>query len=309
MTPESPASDPDLRFFLRHLADERGLSPGTVEAYGRDLADARDFLAEYLGEEAPEWAQVDRLAIRGFLGWGERRGWARRTIARKLSALRTFFRFLHQEGRISVNPARGVRAPRGGRRLPGVVPEGTLAGIFDRLEREASENTLSGTRALFLFELLYGSGLRLAEVHGLDMEALDLFGEQARVLGKGRKERIVPLTRSAIQAFRRYAPRREETGISESSGPVFVNPRGARLSRRSIQSTVTGVLRAAGVEAGLSTHTLRHSFATHLVDGGAELMAVKELLGHVSLSTTQIYTHTSKERLRQVYRTAHPRSS
>lgn len=306
---EEAAVDSDVRLFLRHLADERGLSSNTVDAYRRDLADAGRFLRDHLGEATPRWDEVDRLAVRGFLGWGDRAGWSRRTLARKLSALRTFFRFLHREGRMAANPASGVRAPRGGRTLPGVLSEGNLARVFDRLVSEANQNTLSTTRTLFLLELLYGSGLRLAEVHGLDVLDLDPLGEQVRVLGKGRKERIVPVTGAALEALRRYAPRREETGARPEAGPLFVNLRGKRLSRRSIQNAVVDAFEAEGIEAGLSAHSLRHSFASHLVDGGAELMAVKELLGHVSLSTTQIYTHTSKERLRQVYRSAHPRSS
>jgi len=309
MTDAGHPTDPDLRLFLRHLADERGLSPNTVMAYARDLADVQRFLTDHLGSEAPQWAAVDRLALRGFLGWGDRMGWSRRTLARKLSAIRTFFRFLHREGRLSANPARGVRAPRGGRTLPEALPQGTLARVFEGAEAEAALNTLAGTRRLFLLELLYGSGLRLAEVHGLDLRDLDPLGEQVRVLGKGRKERIVPVTGATLTALRRYENRRLETGASPDSGPLIVNAQGGRLSRRSIQNTVVQAFAEAGVDPGLSTHSLRHSFATHLVDGGAELMAVKELLGHVSLSTTQIYTHTSKERLRQVYRAAHPRSS
>lgn len=294
--------------FFRHLADERQLAPHTLTAYRRDLEDLAEFLTGYHGTPEWRWSDVDRLTLRGFMGWGERKGLARRTLARKLSAVRTFFRFLHAEELLERNPAQAVRSPRGERSLPAHVGRQELDRVFDLAESGAMANTLLATRSLLVLELLYGSGLRLSELHGLDVEAVDPVGEQVKVLGKGRKERIVPLTRSAVRALRRYEPRREETGASSRRGPLLVNPGGERLSRRTIQKTVRDLLERAGASSGVSTHSLRHSFATHLVDGGADLMAVKELLGHVSLNTTQIYTHTSKDRLQRVYRNAHPRS-
>ena len=168
-----------------------------------------------------------------------------------------------------------------------------------------------GTRNLVILELLYGSGLRLAELHGLDVSDVDAGTGQVRVLGKGRKQRIVPLTGAALAALERYMPRRGEVlegAASSGEGALLLNPQGRRLSQRSIQKIVCGFLDDAAAGQGLSVHSLRHSFATCLLDAGADLMAVKELLGHASLSTTQIYTHTSKERLRRVYRDAHPRS-
>lgn len=299
--------------FLRHLADERQLSPNTVAAYARDLGELEVFLTEYLGRSDWRWADADRLALRGFLGWSRRGGRSRRTVARKLSAARTFFRFLHLEDRIASNPARAVRAPKVDRRLPGHLSCADMQAVFDAAEARAAENTLQGTRDLLILELLYGSGLRLAELHALDLDALDRRGKLVRVLGKGRKERIVPVTAAALRALGRYEPRRNE--VLRSSGPAreaeraaLVNARGGRLSRRSIQEAVRRCLEAAAGGRGLSAHALRHSFATHLLERGADLLAVKELLGHVSLSTTRIYTHTTKERLLRVYREAHPRS-
>ena len=178
-------------------------------------------------------------------------------------------------------------------------------------EARAAENTFRGTRNLVVLELLYGSGLRLSELHGLDMSDVDLGQEQARVLGKGSKERLVPLTGSSRRVIGRYLPRRLEVAAASSAPDreaLLLNPAGKRLSKRSIQNVVRRFLDDAAPGQGLSAHSLRHSFATHLLDAGADLMAVKELLGHVSLSTTQVYTHTSKERLRQVYRSSHPRS-
>jgi len=312
-----PASAPgpervETTAFLRHLADERQLSENTVKAYRRDLEELESFLSEYLGRSAWRWDEVDRLALRGFLGWCRRRGRARRTVARKLSAVRAFFRFLHLEERIPANPTRAVRAPKIDRRLPGHLTQADARAVFEVAEARAAENTLQGTRDLVVLELLYGAGLRLSELHALGLDAIDRGRRLARVVGKGRKERIVPVTEAALVALGRYAPRRVEaaagSGTAADAGAVLLNARGGRLSRRSIQAAVHRCLEATASARDLSAHALRHSFATHLLEAGADLMAVKELLGHVSLSTTQIYTHTTKERLLRVYRDAHPRS-
>jgi integrase/recombinase XerC len=295
--------------FLRHLRDERQLSPNTVKAYERDLRQLERFLDDYLGRAGWWWSDpdIDRLALRGFLGWCRRRGLAKRSVARKLAAIRTFLGFLHLEGRIPVNPGRSVRAPKLDRRLPGHLTSSDVREVFAAAEAAAAENTLAGRRTLAILEILYGSGLRLSEVHGLDLSSVDPARRQVRVMGKGRKERIVPVTDSAIRAIELYLTRRGE--VTDDGEPaLLVNAHGTRLSRRSIQASVRGCLEAAAGARGLSTHALRHTFATHLMEAGADLLAVKELLGHVSLSTTQIYTHTSKERLLRVYRDAHPRS-
>jgi integrase/recombinase XerC len=303
---------PEAELFLRHLTDERQLSPHTVKAYARDLAELDAFVGDYLGRADWAWSEVDRLTVRGFLGWCRRRGLSRRSAARKLSAARVFFRFLHQEESIPTNPTRAVRAPKVDRRLPGHLSSADVATVFEAALNRAAENTLQATRDLVVLELLYGSGLRLSELHGLNLDAVDRRAALVRVLGKGRKERIVPVTRSALAALDRYEPRRAEAHSggrgSRDSTAVLVNARGGRLSRRSIQASVHRCLDAAAGARGLSAHALRHSFATHLLENGADLLAVKELLGHVSLSTTQIYTHTTKERLLRVYRDAHPRS-
>lgn len=307
-----PKPRPQVEEFLRHLADERQLSPNTVKAYARDLGELETFLTEFLGNDGWRWRDVDRLALRGFLGWSHRKGRSRRTVARKLSAARSFFRFLHLEDRIPANPTRAVRAPKTDKRLPGHLTAGDVRAVFEAAEERAAENTLQGTRDLVILELLYGSGLRLAELHGLDLGALDRARKLVRVLGKGSKERIVPVTGSSLRALARYEPRRSEV-LTKARGKgdgaaVLLNSRGGRLSRRSIQEAVRRCLEVAAGASGLSAHALRHTFATHLLEGGADLMAVKELLGHVSLSTTQIYTHTTKERLLRVYKEAHPRS-
>lgn len=299
----------EVEEFLRHLADERQLSANTIKAYRRDLLQLEDFLSGYFGKDEWGWADedVDRLALRGFLGWCGRRGLSKRSVARKLAAARTFLAFLHREERIPSNPGRTVRAPKLERRLPGHLTASDVRIVFDFAEQRAAENTLAGTRTLVILELLYGSGLRLSELHGLDRASIERGTGQMRVLGKGAKERIVPVTGSALRAIERYGPRRREV-LDSGQTALLVNARGGRLSRRSIQSAVRGCMEQAAGARGLSTHALRHTFATHLMEAGADLLAVKELLGHVSLSTTQIYTHTSKERLLRVYRDAHPRS-
>ena len=309
--------DADVARFLRYLEHERRLSPRTLVSYRKDLTDLCTFLDDHQGPGTWEWSGIDRLDLRSFMGWCGRKGLGRRTVARKISAIRSFYRFLNLEERInpqertSVDPTRALRTPKLAKKLPAHTSEADLRAVFAIAENRAVGNTPAGTRNLVILELLYGSGLRLAELHGLDVADLDLRRKQLKVLGKGRKERIVPLTGAADRALGRYLLRRQELlqklGSSGQTA-VLLNPKGERLSQRSVQKVVRRLLDDAAAGEGLTVHSLRHSFATHLLDAGADLMAVKELLGHVSLSTTQIYTHTSKERLRQVYRDAHPRS-
>jgi integrase/recombinase XerC len=236
---------------------------------------------------------------------------SKRSIARKLSAVRTFFRFLHLEELVESNPARTVRAPKRDRTLPAFLTRDQIDALFTAAEGRALDGGFLGVRNHAIVELFYSSGLRLSELQGLNSSDLDLVSERVRVMGKGRKERIVPLGGAAVRALRRYEPRRDEV-ISGTTGAdrraFFLSQGGKRLSSRQIQKIVTKFLDRIGEDSGLSTHSLRHSFATHLVDAGADLIAVKELLGHASLSTTQVYTHTSTERLKRVYRQAHPRA-
>lgn len=297
--------------FLRHLEDGRQLSPHTVTAYRHDLQEFTTFLGGYYGTDDWSWNGVDRLAFRAYLGELTRRGLARRSIARKLSAVRSLFRFLHREGMVDANPARTVRSPKLDRHLPEWLSRADMERLFQAAEDRAAANEFFGVRDLAMLECFYATGMRLAELQALDWDAVDLITEQVRVLGKGRKERIVPLGRAAVHALRRYQLRRAE--VAPRSGAtdhraVFISRRGRRLSVRQVQNIVRGLLDRIAADAGVTTHSLRHSFATHLLDAGADLMAVKELLGHASLSTTRIYTHTSKEHLKRVYDKAHPRA-
>jgi integrase/recombinase XerC len=295
--------------YLRHLADERQLSRHTVEAYRRDLSDLRHFLIGYYGTASWSWGAVDRLAIRAYLGHLTQRSLKARTIARKLSAVRSFFRFLHRTDVVPANPARQVRAPRQGRALPNYLSQQEMERLFGLAGARASRRERwRAARDNALVELLYSAGLRLSEVHGLNAADLDRASARLKVRGKGRKERIVPVGRVALEALDVYERERERRfGMTSPGDPLFLSKSETRLSRRQIQRVVTGFIGLAAEEGGLSTHSVRHSFATHLLDEGADLMAIKELLGHSSLSTTQMYAHTSRERLKRVYRMAHPR--
>ena len=296
--------------FVRWLTDERRLSPHTIEAYRRDLGQFETFAHDWQGERTWSWSDVDRLGIRAWLGELSELGRADSTIARKLSALRVFFAFLQRTGRRDESPARLVRARSGGRRLPAFLTRRQVDALFEPAGGSAggagSEGGAVEARDRALLEVLYSSGLRLAELHGLDVADLDAGRGLVRVLGKGRKERIVPVGSAAVRAVKRYLVLTGRGAAGD--GPLFLSERGHRLSRRQIQRVVGKRLARAADGEAMSPHALRHSFATHLLDGGADLMAVKELLGHASLSTTRIYTHTSKERLVEQYRMAHPRA-
>lgn len=296
--------------YLHGLEHGRQLSAHTVAAYRRDLTELIAFLDRH-HDGHWSWQTVDRLSLRAYLATLSRRGLARRTIARKLSAARTFFKHMHREDVIESNPSRAVRAPRLDRTLPVWLTRDEVERLFDVAKHASQANTLRATRDHAIVELFYATGMRLSELHALDLGSVDLVSDQARVLGKGRKERIVPLGRPAVTALRRYEVRRRDAAARASGADrnaLFLTERGRRISRRQIQNIVGAFLDTVADDAGLSTHSLRHSFATHLLDAGADLMAVKELLGHVSLSTTRIYTHIAKERLKKVYDQAHPRA-
>jgi integrase/recombinase XerC len=297
--------------YLRDIADGRQLSPHTVVAYRRDLLEFAAWLDGYFNENDWSWSGVDRLALRGFLGHLNRRRLARRSIARKLSAVRSFFRWLHREEVVEANPARSVRSPRLERSLPSWLTRAEADRMFVVAENRSAENTFEGVRDHAILELFYAAGIRLSELFSLDVQDADLVGDQVKVKGKGRKERIVPLGRAAVAALRRWETRRTDatpTARDADRGALFISRSGRRLSRRRIQVIVRDYLHAASDDEKLSTHSLRHTFATHMLDGGADLLAVKELLGHASLSTTRIYSHTSRERLKRVYDSAHPRA-
>jgi integrase/recombinase XerC len=298
--------------WLTHLAKEKQMSVHTVTAYRSDLARFSTFLSERARGAQWDWGTVDRNAIRSFLGVLSRQGLERRSIARTLSAVRGFYRYLHRDEHVTSNPARSVRTPRIGRHLPAHLDASTMQTLMDAASTRAQGGAYADVRNMAMLELFYATGMRLSELHGLDRGDVDLVSLRVKVRGKGRKERIIPFGGPARLALLNYESRRDDLvrhiGPKADRAAWFLNPRGRRLSRRGIQLAMTGLIGLVDAPEGASVHALRHTFATHLLDAGAELRAVQELLGHASVSTTQIYTHTSIERLKAAYAKAHPRA-
>jgi integrase/recombinase XerC len=303
----------DARDFLDSLARERDYSAHTVRAYRRDLEAFAAFLAARAGGAAWGWDRVDRLTIRGFLGALARRGVSKRSTARALSAIRSFYRYLHRNELVAVNPASGVATPKLDKYLPSWLDRIQVDLLFQLAETRAWEGRFEDVRDLAILELFYSTGMRLSELAGIDLGAIDLVAQQVKVRGKGKKERILPIGDHAVLALRNYEAKRDDLlrrfrGARVDRTAFFLGRTGRRLGVRAVQLAVGRFLDEVDEGAGLSVHSLRHTFATHLLDAGADLRAVQELLGHASISTTQIYTHTSIERLKQVYRSAHPRA-
>jgi integrase/recombinase XerC len=301
-----------LEAYLEHLVKERDLSPHTVTAYRRDLTVFARFVGEQMGTAEWRWDAVDRLVMRGFLGHLSRSGLAKRSAARALSAVRSFYKWMHREDLVETNPARTVGAPKIDKHLPGYLDRAQVDTLLTASATRAQEGRYTDVRTHAVLELFYSCGLRLSELAGIDRSDLDLLTGQVKVRGKGRKERIVPVGKPAQLALRNYELARDQLiarlGPKADRRAVFLSDRGKRLQVRSIQNDVVRWLHQVDEGQGLSTHSLRHTFATHLLDAGADLRAVQELLGHASVSTTQIYTHTSVERLKAVHRKAHPRA-
>jgi len=312
--PATPAAElsSEVTDFLLHLEKERNVSPNTVLAYRRDLATFGEFLGEYYGTAAWTWQGIDRLAIRGFLGFLTRRGLGKRSISRALSVVRSFYRFLHRNEIVDANPARAVGSPKLERYLPSYLDRGQVDRLFDMAEVRAMEGRFTDVRNLAILELFYSTGMRLSELRGVSRQDMDMVTQQVKVRGKGRKERLIPIGDHALRAMRNYEAKRDELirsiGAKADRTAFFVSSQGKRMSVRTIQMAITALLDRVDENAGLSVHSLRHTFATHMLDAGADLRAVQELLGHASIATTQIYTHTSVERLKQVYQKAHPRA-
>ena len=289
--------------FLRHLDRERNVSPHTLRAYRRDLADFADHLREELGRPA-RVKDVDHLLLRAFLARLHKKGRSKTTASRKLATLRTFFRYLSREGLIKTNPARHLLSPRLDRRIPSPAKETEVAVLLD-----IPGDSPVAMRARALLELLYATGLRCAELVSLNVEEIDLEARMLRVLGKGRKERVVPFGVRARDAVRVYLGSRNlAIDTYSASTPLFANQKGGRLTDRSVRRVLAARVRAVSLERHLSPHTLRHSFATHLLERGADLRAIQELLGHASLSTTQRYTHVDTRHLWETYKRCHPRA-
>jgi integrase/recombinase XerC len=262
--------------------------------------------------ETVAWERVDRLVMRSWLAHLARQGLSRRSSARALSAVRSFYRFLHRADLVETNPARAVGAPKIERHLPGHLDRAQIETLLSAAATRAQEGRFTDVRDLAILELFYSAGLRLSELRGVNRSDLDLLGGLVKVRGKGRKERIVPVGGHAQRALREYERAREtliaQVGPGAERVAFFLSRLGKRMSPKTLHNAVVARLKGVDEGAGLSAHSLRHTFATHLLDQGADLRAVQELLGHASVSTTQIYTHTSVERLKQVHRSAHPRA-
>jgi tyrosine recombinase XerC len=309
---DGAAESGDVGDFLTHLEKERNVSPNTLKAYARDCGEFVEFLTQYYGGGAWNWQGVDRLAMRGFMARLTKRGLSKRSIARALAAVRGFYRYLATLDQVDGNPARAVGTPKAERHLPGYLDRAQIDLLFQAAEMRATSGRFEDLRNLAILELFYSTGMRLSELQGLNRQDIDAVSQQVKVRGKGRKERIVPVGDHATLALRKYERRRDELAASLPGKidrkAVFLSRTGKRIGVRGVQKIVGAFLDTIAEDAGLSTHSLRHSFATHLLDAGADLRAVQELLGHASVQTTQIYTHTSVERLKDVYRKAHPRA-
>ena len=292
----------EIRDFLDYLTYERNVSVNTIAAYRDDLESFVGFLCnEYLtmARDQIDLRRVDHLAIRSYLAHLARKKLSRASIARHLSALRSFFKYLMREGEVDANPARAVATPRREKHLPSVLQTSEIASLFEIPDLSSP----LGIRDRAWLELLYASGLRISELVGIDIDDIELRARLVKVRGKGSKERIVPFGTKAEEAIRAYLEVR-----SADEDALFVNYRGQRITVRSVRRLFSRYVREASLRAGISPHTLRHSFATHLLNAGADLRAIQELLGHASLSTTQKYTHLADWQLIEVYKKAHPRA-
>lgn len=301
MTLEAALAD-----FLTHLALERNASDKTVKSYREDLTQALEFARERIakGNIAPaDW--TTRL-LRAFVAWLHEQQYAKATINRRLAAVRTFGKYLCREGVIAQNPAQGLRGPRPEKKLPHFL---TVTDV-QKLLAAPDPTGWAGSRDRAFLETLYSAGLRVSELVGLDVADADLNDGVVVVRGKGKKERLALLGPAAVAAINAWLPERAAllSRAGADSPAVFLNKDGGRLTARSVGRLLAGYLRAAGLDPRTSPHTLRHSFATHLLDAGADIRGVQELLGHKSLNTTQVYTHVTTQRLQDSYRKAHPRS-
>jgi integrase/recombinase XerC len=323
-----------IQKFLDYLKFEKRFSEHTAKCYGADLIQFGEFLiggheGGVMGAEPVSLGQKEGLAtavatqteskidemllsadvntMRGYLGFLNERQYSKATTARKLATLRSFYKFLVKRGQLSSNPAAAVRTPKQEKRLPRFMEYEEVKKLLDT----PPVDTWLGARDKAILETLYSTGMRVSELVALNMDDIDFLGEVVHIRGKGKKERIAPISSSALQVIQHYIEFRNKRAQSNSnfdSKVLFVNKHGRRLSTRSVRRKMDKYLKIAGLDPAISPHTLRHSFATHMLNNGADLRSVQELLGHQSLSTTQIYTHLTTRKLKEVYDSAHPRS-
>lgn len=292
--------------FLRYLKIERNASELTLKSYAEDLDSLLEFFADGLGR-IPEPEEVSVSVLRAYVSYLHECEYARSTIARRLACLRSFFRYCSREGLVETNPAKALRTPRAGRKLPHFLSTEQVGKL---LETPPADDLL-GIRDRAMLETIYSGGLRVAELVALNVDDWDRDADVMRVIGKGNKERISPVGSYAAAALDRWLSVREPatSGSASDLRAMFLNRFGKRLTTRSVGRMLEKYIKQAGLDSLTSPHTLRHSFATHLLDGGADLRSVQELLGHKSLTTTQIYTHVSTKRLKETYESAHPHAA
>ncbi|MFA4843131.1 MAG: tyrosine recombinase XerC [Candidatus Omnitrophota bacterium] len=280
--------------FIRYLEIEKNYSIHTVLNYKLDLKDFNKFLA------GTDLEKVDYLALRKYLAVLKEKNLSSRSVGRRLSALRSFFRFLSREGYIKTNPILMLSSPKLDKHLPSFMTEEEVKRLIESAFAK-TPNDLLGLRDRAILEVFYSSGLRISELVGLNLDDVDFISGVLKIRGKGKKERIVPVGEAALTAIKKYLDRR-----NKQTDAIFLNKNSRRITTRGVMDIVVKYLRLAGIKPGVSAHTFRHSFATHLLNRGADLRTVQELLGHANLSTTQIYTHLTTERLKSVYDKAHP---
>lgn len=317
---------PYLERFVQYLQSERDFSAHTIRSYYSDLTQFCQFLAalgsrdfasavESLSADTlppPEEVRqeeiqkrlptVTPLEVRAFLAMMRNSGYSKATIARKLATLRSFYKYLARSGAVEASPVSAIRTPRQDKRLPKFLDVGQIEALL----ASPDTTTLLGSRDRAILETIYSAGLRISELISLNVEDLDEFSEAVRIRGKGKKERLAPIGSHALRAIENYRAQRKAAFGPATQGPLFVNKSGKRLSARSIRRKLDKYLLQAGIPLHISPHTLRHSFATHMLNAGADLRSVQEMLGHESLSTTQIYTHLTTRKLKEVYDKAHP---
>lgn len=293
-----------INSFIDYLRIERNCSKNTIDSYLMDISDFKDFLSDTSGK-LPTLDDIDYLTIRSYLADLQGRQLARSTILRKLSSLRSFFKYLYRRGYVKADPTSNLSSPKLQRKLPDFLE------IFEveLLLSAPNTNTTIGIRDLAIMELLYSTGMRVGELLSLDLNDLDITNAIVKVRGKGRKERIIPVGRTAIKAIKHYLEIRHELASDKHSPALFLSERGNRMpGSASVRRRIEKYAKEAGIKKKITPHTLRHTFATHMLNAGADLRSVQEMLGHVNLSTTQIYTHLTAERLKKVYEKAHPRA-
>lgn len=292
--------------FFVYLESEKNMAPQTIKSYNSDWMDFYSFLEQELRYDLGtlQVKEINHGVVRKYLAYLTQKSLCKTTIARRLAAIRSFYRYLQRKEIIDDNPLKDVSTPKIPKRLPRYLEQDEM----ERVLEQPATNTDAGLRDIAVLELLYGAGIRVSELVGLDLKNLDFSYGYIRVFGKGARERIIPLGRTAITALKDYLLRARPKWSSIPNQAVFLNQRGSRLSDRSVRNIVKKYCQQASTKEILSPHGFRHSFASHLLDNGADLRTVQELLGHKKISSTQIYTHVSRSKLRKVYHLTHPRA-